>query len=64
MLFAMVVFKDVLLISLLIFTLIITLVSLKLGLMVLFTAPLSLVVFLDLVSLLIPRKLFVKAVCD
>jgi len=60
----MVVFKDVLLISLLIFTLIITLVSLKLGLMVLFTAPLSLVVFLDLVSLLIPRKLFVKAVCD
>lgn len=62
MLFVMVVFKDVLLISLLIFTLIITLVSLKLGLMVLFTAPLSLVVFLDLVSLSIPRKLYVNAI--
>lgn len=60
--FAMVVFKDVLLISLLIFTLIITLVSLKLGLMVPFTVLLSLVVFSGLVSLLILRKFYANAI--
>lgn len=60
--FAMAVFKDVLLISLLTFTLIITLVSLKLGLMVPFTAPLSLVVFSDLVSLSILRKFFANLI--
>ena len=56
------VFKDALLTSLLTFTLIITLVLLNLGLMVLFIAPLSLVVFSDLVSLSILRKLFDNAI--